>query len=43
MDGLPGTFPVATGPVRICGAIVEVDELSGRALRITRVNQTMEE
>ena len=43
MDGLPGNFPVADGPVRICGAIIEVDELTGRALRISRVNQTVEE
>jgi 2',3'-cyclic-nucleotide 2'-phosphodiesterase len=40
MDGLPGNFPVATGPVRVCGAIIEVDELSGKALHISRVNET---
>ena len=41
MDGLPGNFPVAGGPVRICGAIIEVDELTGRALHISRVNETV--
>jgi 2',3'-cyclic-nucleotide 2'-phosphodiesterase len=43
MDGLPGNFPVAPGPVRVCGAIVEVDELTGRALHIRRVNETASE
>jgi calcineurin-like phosphoesterase len=42
MDGLPGYFPVAVGPVRICGAIVEVEESTGRALRISRVNEALE-
>jgi 2',3'-cyclic-nucleotide 2'-phosphodiesterase len=43
MDGLPGYFPVAGGPVRLCGAIVEVDENSGRALRLWRLNETFNE
>jgi 2',3'-cyclic-nucleotide 2'-phosphodiesterase len=33
----PHQFPVARGPVRLCGALVEVDESTGRALRIERV------
>src|SRR4029453_3628105 len=41
IDGLPGNFPVAAGPVRVCGAMVEVDELTGRALHISRVNETV--
>ena len=43
MDGLPGSFPVAGGPVRVCGAIVEVDENTGRASHISRVNETVSE
>ena len=40
MDGLPGNFPVAAGAVRICGATIEIDELTGKALGISRVNET---
>ena len=43
MDGLPGNFPVAADPVRVCGAMVEVDENTDRALRISRVNETVSE
>jgi calcineurin-like phosphoesterase len=39
VSNLPAAFPVADGPVRLCGAIVEIDEKSGRATRITRVNE----
>ncbi|HEY5811042.1 MAG TPA: TIGR00282 family metallophosphoesterase [Terrimicrobiaceae bacterium] len=42
IDGLPGHFPVASGPVRLCGAILEVEESSGKALRVWRVNEPME-
>jgi len=38
-DNLPGQFPLAIGPVRLCGAIVEVDTETGRALSIERVSQ----
>jgi metallophosphoesterase (TIGR00282 family) len=43
IDGLPGHFPIAAGPVRLCGVIVEVDEASGKALRLWRVNETFVE
>ena len=43
MDGLPGNFPVAGGRVRVCGAPIEVDENTGRALHISRVNETVSE
>jgi 2',3'-cyclic-nucleotide 2'-phosphodiesterase len=43
IDGLPGHFPVAAGPVRLCGAIVEVAEASGKALRLWRLNETFVE
>jgi calcineurin-like phosphoesterase len=34
---------VAAGPVRVCGVMIEVDELTGRALHIRRVNETVSE
>ncbi len=39
ISNLPAAFPVAQGPVRLHGALVEVDEETGRALRITRVDE----
>ena len=33
----PVAFPVARGPVKIHGAIIEIDETTGRALKIERV------
>jgi metallophosphoesterase (TIGR00282 family) len=38
-SNLPAPFPVAGGEVRLRGAVVEIDEKSGRALSITRVNE----
>ena len=43
MDNLPGHFPVAKWPVRLCGAIVEVDPATGRAEFIERVSELIEE
>lgn len=34
---MPAPFDVATGDVRLCGALIEVDETTGRALSIERV------
>ncbi|MGZ5018792.1 MAG: TIGR00282 family metallophosphoesterase [Chthoniobacterales bacterium] len=39
ISNLPAQFPIAKGEVRICGVLVQVDETSGRALAITRVNE----
>src|SRR5438874_503071 len=39
MSNLPAQFPVATGEVRLRGALVEIDEGTGRALRISRVDE----
>ncbi len=39
VSNLPTQFPVARGEVRLCGAIVEIDETTGRALTIKRVNE----
>lgn len=42
-SNLPGLFPVARGDVRLCGAVVSIDETTGRAVRITRVNELIPE
>jgi metallophosphoesterase (TIGR00282 family) len=39
VSNLPAAFPVAPGEVRLHGALVEIDEKTGRALRITRVDE----
>jgi metallophosphoesterase (TIGR00282 family) len=39
VSNLPGSFPVAAGEVRLRGALIEIDETTGRALRITRVDE----
>ena len=41
--GLPTRFPVAKGPVRLCGVIVEVDESSGKSTSIERFSRLIEE
>lgn len=40
--GLPTRFPVAKGQVRLCGAIVDVDEQTGKASKIERYNELLE-
>lgn len=37
VSNLPANFPVAKGPVQLSGALIEVDETTGRALKIERV------
>ena len=39
LTGMPNRFDVATGNVKLCGAIVEVDPTSGKALKIERVQE----
>ncbi|MBI3333768.1 MAG: TIGR00282 family metallophosphoesterase [Candidatus Omnitrophica bacterium] len=39
LTGMPNRFDVAEGNVILCGAIVEVDPQSGRALKIERVQE----
>jgi len=39
VSNLPALFPVAKGDVRLCGVVVSIDETTGRALKITRVNE----
>lgn len=35
-SGLPTRFPIAKGPVRLCGAIVEIDTTTGKAINFKR-------
>jgi 2',3'-cyclic-nucleotide 2'-phosphodiesterase len=37
IHSMPVSFPVAKGPVTLCGALIEIDEATGRALSIVRV------
>ena len=39
VSNLPAPFPVAKGEVRLCGAMVTIDEMTGRAAEITRLNE----
>src|SRR5881409_4100649 len=39
MSNLPAQFPVAAGEVRLRGALVEIDEATGRAVRIARLDE----
>src|SRR5712671_6911734 len=39
ISNLPASFPVASGEVRLRGALIEIDETTGRAVRITRVDE----
>jgi metallophosphoesterase (TIGR00282 family) len=39
VSNLPAAFPVAAGEVRLRGALVEIDEATGRAVGITRVDE----
>lgn len=40
ISNLPASFPVAGGEVRLHGALIEIDESTGRAVRITRVDES---
>ena len=39
MSNMPATFPVADGEVRLRGALIEIDEGTGRATAIRRVDE----
>jgi len=39
ISNLPASFPVAGGEVRLRGVLIEIDETTGRAVRITRVDE----
>src|SRR6058998_4170519 len=42
ITNVPVPFPVAGGEVRLRGAVVRVDEISGRAISISRVDESIE-
>ncbi|HAF03761.1 MAG TPA: TIGR00282 family metallophosphoesterase [Spartobacteria bacterium] len=39
ISNLPASFPVAAGEVRLRGALIDIDQTSGRALRILRLDE----
>jgi hypothetical protein len=43
ISNLPALFPVARGDVRLCGVVVSIDEATGRAVHIARVNELIPE
>ena len=43
LDALPSQFPIARGPVQVCGALVEIDPTTGRAASISRFRQVLDE
>ena len=42
-NSMPTRFPIASGPVRLCGCIVDIDETTGKALAIKRFNELVTE
>ncbi len=40
-SGLPTRFPVAKGPVRLCGMIVEINPETGAAIHVERYNRLL--
>ncbi|MEN9468297.1 MAG: hypothetical protein RL630_30 [Verrucomicrobiota bacterium] len=43
LDALPSQFPIARGPVQVCGALIEIDPATGRAASIFRFRQVLDE
>ncbi len=42
ISNLPSSFPVAKGPVSLNGALIDIDETTGRATRIERLKRVYE-
>jgi 2',3'-cyclic-nucleotide 2'-phosphodiesterase len=42
-SAMPVPFPVASGPVRLCGVLLDVDETTGRCKRIERLQRLLAE
>ena len=40
--GMPTRFPIAKGPVRLCGALIDVEIETGRALAIQRISERIQ-
>jgi calcineurin-like phosphoesterase len=43
LDALPSQFPIARGPVQVCGALVDIDPATGRAASISRFRRVLDE
>jgi metallophosphoesterase (TIGR00282 family) len=43
ISNLPAPFPVAKGAVHLCGAVVGIDETTGRAVSISRIQELIAE
>jgi hypothetical protein len=43
LTGCPTQYPVAGGPVKLHGAMIEIDETTGRATKIERVAELFEQ
>jgi len=43
ISNLPASFPIARGDVRLCGVVIRIDEKTGRATAIERVNELIPE
>src|SRR5262245_56814442 len=43
VSNLPALFPVARGDVRLCGVVLSIDETTGRAIEIKRINEVIAE
>lgn len=43
LHAMPAQYPVARGPVRVCGVLVDVEETTGRAVGIRRFSRLLEE
>ena len=43
LDALPSQFPIAGGPVQVCGALIEIDPSTGLASSISRFRKVFDE
>ena len=42
LDALPSQFPIAGGPVQVCGALIEIDTATGLAASISRFRKVLD-
>jgi hypothetical protein len=42
LDALPSQFPIARGPVQVCGALIEIDPSTGYAASISRFQKVLD-
>ncbi len=42
LDALPSQFPIAGGPVQVCGALIEIDPATGLAASISRFRKVLD-